>query len=117
MSCPSHVISHVWQRKENCLGRLGALSRGDTCFPRMPDSVANDVLQQMQRFVVVMYNMISTFHEVNKAKIELFAHRSKNMVNIPSTQAALLQHIKRSTYQAGYIWRQCFVTKPVLPDS
>ena len=70
---------------------------------QMPDSMANDVLQQIERFVVVMYDKTSTLHEVNKERKELFAHGSKSMENIPPTQAALLQHTKRATYQAGYV--------------
>ena len=36
--------------------------------------------------------------------------------NIPPTQAALLQHIYRSIYQAGYIWGQALVSQQQLPS-
>ena len=38
------------------------------------------------------------------------------MDGIPPTQAALLQHIKRSAYQAGHCWGQMMIASPELPS-
>ena len=38
------------------------------------------------------------------------------MENIPPTKAALLQHVRRAAYQAGYVWSQARVPVPVLPS-
>ena len=40
---------------------------------------------------------------VDEARMELFCHENKAMENIPPTSDALLQHVKRATYQAS-IW-------------
>ena len=41
---------------------------------------------------------------------------SRNIENIPPTQAALDQHIKRSSYQSGHVWGQSLEVHPELPD-
>ena len=40
---------------------------------------------------------------VNEARQALFAQGNKSIENIPPTQAALAQHIKRAAYQAGHV--------------
>ncbi len=35
---------------------------------------------------------------------------------IPPTKAALQQHVKRATYQAGHIWGQALIPNPTLPS-
>ena len=37
--------------------------------------------------------------------------------NIPPTQTALVQHIKRAVYQTGHILGQSLIATPVLPLS
>ena len=34
------------------------------------------------------------------------------MENIPPTHDALMQHTKRSAYQAGHVWSPCLLTDP-----
>ena len=36
--------------------------------------------------------------------------------NIPPTLHALEQHVKRSVYQAGYVWGQCLIAVPEVPS-
>ena len=36
----------------------------------------------------------------------LVVRRSRALENIPTTQAALKQHILRTAYQAGHVWGQ-----------
>ncbi|KAG0720495.1 hypothetical protein GWK47_048390 [Chionoecetes opilio] len=52
--------------------------------------------------------------EVNDARKRLFAHKSRALENIPPTQAALQQHIKRASLQ-GNCWNQTLVLNPELP--
>ena len=40
---------------------------------------------------------------VDEARMELFYRKNKAIENIPPTSDALLQHVKRATYQAS-IW-------------
>ena len=36
--------------------------------------------------------------------------------NIPLKLHALEQHVKRSVYQAGYVWGQCLIAVPEVPS-
>ena len=38
------------------------------------------------------------------------------MDELPPTEAALLQYVKRVAYQAGHVWGQALLTDPVLPS-
>ena len=60
-----------------------------------------------------MYSRECSASGVNEARKELFAQCSRTMENIPPTNAALLQHVRRAAYQLGYVWSQALV--PVLP--
>jgi len=62
----------------------------------------------LERFVVLMYNRTSGHMEVNKARKQLFTQKARTLENIPPTQAALLQHVKRATFQAN-VRNQCLV--------
>ena len=57
----------------------------------------------LERFTVILYDRTSTCELVNKARRELFCQKSRSLENLPPTQDALLQHVKRVVYQAG-IW-------------
>jgi len=39
------------------------------------------------------------------------------MDNLPPTQGALVEHIKRAAYQAGHVWAQMLVAIPELPSA
>ena len=65
-------------------------------------------MEQIERFVVLLYQRASALHQVNEARLNLFTHNRK-MDNIPPTFHALDQHLKRVVYQAGQIWGQCLV--------
>eukprot|EP00057_Strongylocentrotus_purpuratus_P011657 XP_011666131.1 PREDICTED: protein NLRC5-like [Strongylocentrotus purpuratus] len=54
--------------------------------------------------------------EVKDARKHLFALKSRNLENIPPTQAALKQHIKRTCYQAN-CWNQTLAKDPEMPLS
>ena len=60
-----------------------------------------------------MYHKTSTHEKVDEARKALFEPRL--IENIPPTQAALQQHVKRTIYQAGFIWAQSLVPSPNLP--
>lgn len=54
--------------------------------------------------------------EIDVARKQLFAQGSRTIDRVPPTKAALQQHIKRATYQAGHVWSQCLATVPELPS-
>ena len=69
----------------------------------------------LERFLVLMYNRTSESITVNGARKQLFAQKSRTLENIPPTQAALKQHIKRSCHQAN-CWNQALIKDPEVPD-
>ncbi|KAG0718626.1 hypothetical protein GWK47_052074 [Chionoecetes opilio] len=80
----------------------------------MPSDASEESMSLLERFVVLMYDRTSDTMEVNDARKQLFAHKSRALENIPPTQAALQQHIKRASLQ-GNCWNQTLVLNPELP--
>lgn len=81
----------------------------------MPSEVSEESRLLLERFVVLMYDRTSESTEVNDARKQLFTQKSRTLENIPPTQAALKEHIKRTCYQAN-CWNQALVLDPVMPD-
>lgn len=82
-----------------------------------PEAVSEDMLHAVERFVILMYSRTCPLEQVNEARKQLFSHGSTRTIeNIPPTSAALLQHTKRATYQAGHVWSQCLVAAASLPS-
>ncbi len=81
-----------------------------------PDDVSEDDLTQLERFTVQLYSKSSQIPSVNEARMYLFSQKNRQIENIPPTQSALLQHIKRAVYQAGYIWGQAHIWNPTIPS-
>ena len=57
-------------------------------------------MEQIERFVVLLYQRASALDQVNEARLNLFTQNRK-MYNILSTFHALDQHLKMAVYQAG----------------
>ena len=79
-------------------------------------NIPEDIILKLERFVVLMYCRTSDDMHVNTARMTLFSKMSRTIENIPPTQAALEQHIRRSSYQSGHVWGQSLDVQPVLPD-
>ena len=80
------------------------------------DTIYEEECHALERFVVVMYSRTCPHQTVNRARQVLFAQGNKSIENIPPTQAALAQHIKRATYQAGHVWGQALEPMQELPN-
>ena len=80
----------------------------------VPEAIPEQAMALIERFVVLLYSRTSSQTAVNKARQDLFSKGNRTLENIPPTQAALLQHTKRAVYQAGHIWTNVLVLKPVL---
>ena len=63
-----------------------------------------------------MYSKTCSLTNVNEARMELFTQCSRTIDNIPPTQNALKQHLKRAIYQAGYIWAKALEPKLIPPS-
>ena len=65
--------------------------------------------------MILLYDRTSSLEDINQARKHLFAQKGRSIENIPPTKAALVQHIKRAVYQAGYCWAQATTSSPDLP--
>ncbi|XP_034030967.1 uncharacterized protein LOC117514556 [Thalassophryne amazonica] len=73
-------------------------------------AVIEDVdLNILEKFVIIMYDKNSTANKVDEARLDLFARKQRPYDAIPSTSASLFEHVKRSVFQAAYIWGQATV--------
>ena len=78
-----------------------------------PVDVRSETLEGIEMFLVVVYSRTCSASGVWK---ELLAHGSRTMEPNKPTKAALLQHVRRAAYQAGYVWSHALVPVPVLPS-
>lgn len=77
------------------------------------DHIGEDVMRTIERFVILIYDRTAT--DINKARRKLFSKKSHVQL-IPSTNAALSQHVRRAIYQCGHVWDQTLVLAPTLPS-
>ena len=73
-------------------------------------------LKPLERFVVLLYDRTGIQGSVNEARKELFTRKGRAIDAISPTQAALMQHIKRTAYQAGHCWSQVMIPNPEIPS-
>ena len=84
-----------------------------SCKPSL--SEVKESLPIIERFTVLMYNRTSNCLTTNECRKDLFC-KGRSIDSIPPTSAALLKHVLRSSYIAGYIWEQSIIANQVLPD-
>ena len=82
----------------------------------MPDKVDDVSMAVIERFVVFLYDKMSTMVEVNLARKDLFSKKSRSLENIPPTRAALEQHTMGAAFKAAFIWSQVLVKQCVIPS-
>ena len=81
-----------------------------------PLTLSSEDIQVIESFVISLYSASCPLTEVNQARQQIFARSSRTFEYLPPTKAALIEHIKRVTYQAGYVWGQSLVAEQVLPS-
>ncbi len=81
-----------------------------------PQAVSDADMEELECFVVLLYSRTCQLSRVNDARQSLFAQSSRSLENIPPSQAALVEHIKRATFQGGFIWGQALQPRPVVPS-
>ena len=107
----------LWHWEETAWNLLKTMPDMFTLFAKLsttPDTISSDQMQQLERYVVLLYQRTSTLSSVNSARKHMFTQNRK-MDNIPPSYAALEQHVRRAAYQAGHIWGQSLVADPVVP--
>ena len=96
----------VWRSLPNLTALFGRLSQ-------TPQEVTDN---DMEEIVVLLYSRTSQIVTVNAARKQLFAYGNRKLENIPPLRAALEQHVKRASFQAGHIWGQALIASPSLPS-
>ena len=81
-----------------------------------PETHYSDDIAVIESFVISLYSVSCTLTDVNPARQKIFAQSSRTFEYLPPTKAALVEHIKRTTHQAGYVWGQSIIAKQVLPS-
>ena len=81
-----------------------------------PASIADDSMDVIERFVVLLYDQTSSLTKVNDARQGLFSKKSRNLDKIPPIRAVLVQHTKRAVFQGGYVSGQALLKQAVLPS-
>ena len=81
----------------------------------MREDTSVSSMSLLEQFVVLLYDRTSDLVKVNDARKWLFTQRSRNLENIPPTQAALTQNIKWASYQAN-CWNMAMTLIPELPN-
>ena len=68
--------------------------------------VSEELFAKLEIFNVLMYDRTSNVETVNEIRKVMFAQKNKQIENIPSSRAALEQHILRTIYQRAFVWRE-----------
>ena len=140
----AHAIANFLQEKAKALMMFHALTGCDTVssfrgrgkktawtawlsYPKVTETflallslpiedIDQNILNEIERFIIVVYSKTCTLSRVNEARRELFTQGFRTIENIPPTQAALLEHLKRAVYQAAHVWSQALDPSPKLPS-
>ena len=70
----------------------------------LSENIEYTCLDVIERFVILLYDRISSLSKVNEVRQELFSRKAISLENIPLTQASLRQHVKRTVFQGGFVW-------------
>ena len=72
------------------------------CHPMdKPETPSSDDIAVIESFFISLYSVSCTLTDVNQARQQIFAQSSRTFEYIPQTKAALVEHVKRTTHQAG----------------
>ena len=69
----------------------------------------------LEQFVVLLYDRTSDIMNVNDARKQLFTQKTRSLENLPPSQEALKQHIKRACFQSN-CWNKALLSNQVLPS-
>ena len=73
------------------------------------DSIAEQEIAALERFVVLLYSKTAAYDSVNDARKYLFSKKSRQIENIPPSQSALIQHIKRAFIRLHMYGGKCTI--------
>ena len=85
---------------------------GDLVEVQMNSDAVNDKI----KFVVWLYDKTADTNQINEIHYKLFAQKNSNPENLPPTEDALIQHIRRVSYQV-FIWKNAIHPMIDMPSS
>ena len=80
-----------------------------------PTADDTESMPLLERFVVLLYHRTSNCIDVNSCRRELFC-KGRAINNIPPTQDALHQHVRRAAYMGCYVWGNYLIPVMNLPS-
>ena len=88
----------------------------------MQQDMSEATMALLERFVVLLYDRTNDIMNVNDARKQLFTQKSRSLENLPPSQEALKQHIKRACFSltAGtkhYFPIKCFQVQQTGADN
>ena len=81
-----------------------------------PSSINDESINLLEIFIILLYDITSNEHSVNKACQQMFTKKGQTIDGLPPTKAALIEHAKSAAHQAGHVWGQMLVADPELPS-
>jgi len=84
------------------------------CLSHTPEAISDNHMKEIERFVVLLYSHTSQILTVNTARKQLFSYGNRKLENLPPSRAALYQHVKHASFQAGYSIF-ALIANPALP--
>ena len=82
-----------------------------------PVEVNDENVATLERFTILLYGRTSSMVNIDEARQEFFTKKGRPMDAIPTTKAALVQHIKRAVYQGGHCWGKMLQTTMFMPSA
>ena len=73
---------------------------GDLVEVQMNSDAVNDTI----KFVIWLYDKTADTNQINEICCKLFAKKNSNPENLPPTEDAFIQHIRRVSYQV-FFWK------------
>lgn len=118
--CDSTSHFHMYGKKSAWVAWMNTPGLTDTLIQLMgnPQSFNIDSvhMQRLERFIIIMYSKGCGLTEMNKTRKYLFMSGKKTLETIPPTQAAFVEHVKRSLLQASFYWNNATTAQMDIPD-
>lgn len=104
-ACRGKAKKTAWQTWDVCPDVSNVFAKLSQYLPFIED----EDQAILEKFVIAVFDRSSITEAVDEARLNLFARKQRSYDAIPPTHAALIQHTRRATYQAGCIWGQTTV--------
>ena len=111
LECGKNTAWSAWESMPEMTDTFLELSDNPDSF-----TIESIHMQRLERFHVIMYSKSCSAATVNQARQQLFSHGLRSLEAIPPSQAALLEHLKRSILQACFIWMHAATCHHVIPN-